>query len=173
MISRGTTCSYFVLRNRDDFRIVLVETGGQNHDLWRSGRRGKGSSRNIARGGRKILLAACFVSDYASRNGTAGVEFVEHGTALGIECQQIAIQVAREHYAAGCRCDAGYDRRVGVIFPKRFAAIAIDGSNPAAPRALTGDGRLTGTKVELAFNVFWIAGDDQLAEIDGTDIDNA
>src|SRR6202011_2862470 len=55
-----------VLGNRDEFRIVLVETGGQNHDLWRSGRRGKCSSRNIPRGCRKILLATCFVSDYAS-----------------------------------------------------------------------------------------------------------
>src|ERR1700724_2454413 len=114
MIARSTARRRSVLGDRDDIRIVLIETGGQNHDLWRSGRRGKGSSRNIARGCRKILLAACFVSDYASRNGTAGVEFIEYGTALGIECQQIAVQIAREHHAARCRCDAGHDRRVGV-----------------------------------------------------------
>src|SRR5271168_2055381 len=97
MIAGTTACRRSVLGNRDDIRIVLVETSGQNQDPWRSGGRRKGSSRNIARGCRKVLLAACFVSDYASRNRTAGAEFVEHGTTLCIECQQIAVQVAGEH----------------------------------------------------------------------------
>src|ERR1700737_4606007 len=106
------------------------------------------------------------IRDYASRDGTAGVEFIELRSAVCVERQQIPIEVAAKNDAARGRGYTGDDRRIGMVFPQRIAGVTIHRIDPSAPRPLAGDRCLARAKVELSLFVFRRAGDNHLAEID-------
>ena len=78
-----------------------------------------------------ILLAVERVADHAAADAAAGVEAVEHVSGLGIQSEEVVVEVAGEENAARGRGDAGDERRGRGVFPALLAGRGVERGQPA------------------------------------------
>jgi len=102
---------------------------GENHD-----RRQARSAKEGRHGPRRrcdILLSIQRVTDHAAADAAAGVEAIEDVARIGIEGEEVVIEIAGEQDAAGGCRDAGDERRGRGIFPALLAGRCVERGEPA------------------------------------------
>ena len=77
------------------------------------------------------MLAIERIGDHAAADAAAGVEAVEHVSGLGVEREEVVVEIAGEQDAAGGRGDAGDERRRRGILPALLAGRGVERGQPA------------------------------------------
>ena len=125
--------------HRRNWRLVRIERLRRN--LRNAGIDGEDDHRRQPRSAKEcrygsgrrsgILLSVECVGDHAAADAAAGVEAVEHVSGLGLQGEEVIVEVAGEEYPAGGRGDAGDERRGRGVFPALLAGRGIERGQPA------------------------------------------